>query len=252
MRYLLLSDVHANAVALDAVLDHAADKRWQQVIFLGDAVGYYPQAEAVIKTLQTLPLTTALVGNHDAVLLHGEGVASGRAVVHEVLARQRRELSNDAKAFLARLTPDARTAQWEAVHSSLAGTWDYVNTLERAQLERPRMTRDLLFFGHTHVAILYLFTEAATSGGPQLLSRSVPLTRPQTIYRLPPKAQIMINPGSVGQPRDGVPLAAYAIFDEDAVVLEHYRVPFDIRAVQKQLEGAGYPPELGTRLAGGR
>lgn len=252
MRYLLLSDVHANAVALEAVLEHASDKGWQQVIFLGDAVGYYADAEGVIKTLQSLPLAVGLVGNHDAVLLRGEASASGRALVNDILARQRRELSADAKAFLARLTPDARTTQWEAVHSTLAKTWDYVNTLERALLERPRMTRDLLFFGHTHVAILYLFTEAETPNGPQLLSRSVPLTRAQTVYRLPPKAQIMINPGSVGQPRDGVPLAAYAIFDEEARMLEHYRVPFDVRAVQKRLAQAGYPAELGTRLEWGR
>ncbi len=254
MRYLLLSDVHANAVALEAVLGHARSKAWEQVIFLGDAVGYYSEPEAVIQTLQTLPLHTALVGNHDAVLLRGEAVASGRSLVNDILARQRTELGNGAKAFLAQLSPVARTKDWEAVHSTLAGTWDYINALERAQLERPRLTRDLLFFGHTHVAVVYLFTEAPVSapGGPQILSRSVPLTRSQTLYRLPPRAQIMINPGSVGQPRDGVALAAYAVYDEERRLLEHYRVPFDIRAVQKKLEQAGYPAELGTRLEWGR
>lgn len=252
MRYLLLSDVHANAVALEAVLKHAQPKGWQQVIFLGDAVGYYPQAEEAIGILRELPLTAALAGNHDALLLGGEGVHHSRALVSDVLARQRSTLSRSAKAFLAELTPDARSEGWEAVHSTLAGTWDYVDSLERAGLERPRLTRDLLFFGHTHIAIIYLFTQLFTQNGSRLLSRSVPLTKAHTTYRLPPNAQIMINPGSVGQPRDGVPLAAYAVFDETTRVLEHYRVPFDIRAVQTQVLEAGYPPELAARLERGR
>jgi predicted phosphodiesterase len=248
MRYLLLSDIHANAVALEAVLAHAQNKDWQQVIFLGDAVGYYPQAEEVVARLSALPLAAALLGNHDAVLLRGDSQATSRAVVSDVLEKQRRTLSGEAKAFLTGLTPDARSSCWEAVHATLAGNWDYVDSLERAQLERERLNRDVLFFGHTHIAILYLFTEH----GNQILSRSVPLTRAHTTYRLPPRAQVLINPGSVGQPRDGVPLAAYAIFDEGALVLEHYRIPFDIRVVQKQIERAGYPHELGTRLERGR
>lgn len=248
MRYLLLSDIHANAVALGAVLEHAKGRVWDEVIFLGDAVGYYPQAEEVVGTLQTLPLSAALLGNHDAVLLEGEASLSSRAVVNEVLARQRRSLSQGAKAFLAQLTRDACQEGWEAVHSSLNGTWDYVDSLERAQQERPRLNRNLLFFGHTHLATLYLFT----SHNGQQLSRTVPLTKAKTLYRLPPNAQVMINPGAVGQPRDGVPLAAYGIFDDDARVLEHYRVPFDIRAVQAQVKEAGYPAELGARLERGR
>lgn len=247
MRYLLLSDVHANAVALEAVLHHAQNKDWQQVLFLGDAVGYYPQAEATIATLQTLPLEVALVGNHDAVLLHGES-GSSNSLVNDVLAKQRQELSREAKAFLARLSPSARTNTWEAVHSTLAATWDYINTLERAQQEQPRLTRNLLFFGHTHVPIIYLFTERDG----RRLSRSVPLTKERTLYRLPPNAQALVNPGSVGQPRDGIPLASYAVFDDTLQLLEHYRVRYDVAAVQRQVLEAGYPAALAARLERGR
>jgi predicted phosphodiesterase len=247
MRHLLLSDVHANAVALSAVLRHAQSRDWQQVIFLGDAVGYYPQAEEVVAALQSLPLAASLLGNHDAALLE-PGSNGNSALVLEVLAKQRSTLSAQAKVFLAGLSPHARSDAWEAVHSTLLGSWDYVNSLERAQQEPPLMTRPLLFFGHTHVPIIYLFTEQQD----RTLTRSIPLTKESTRYRLPPNARVLFNPGSVGQPRDGVPLAAYAIFDDEARVLEHYRVPFDIRAVQQLVKQAGYPPVLAARLERGR
>lgn len=248
MRYLLLSDVHANAVALSAVLRHAQDRDWHEVIFLGDAVGYYPQPREVLGALGSLPLAAALLGNHDALLLEPRTDAAPTGLVTTVLDRQREVLGAPERAFLAGLKRRALGSRWEAVHSTLAGSWDYVDSLERAQQEPPYMTRPLLLFGHTHVPVIYLFTE---HGGRQL-SRSVPLTREKTVYRLPPNAQVLFNPGAVGQPRDGVPLAAYAIYDDAAGRLEHYRVPFDIRAVQQLVASAGYPPVLAARLERGR
>lgn len=248
MRYLLLSDIHANAVALSAVLRHAETKGWQRVIFLGDAVGYYPQPEEVVTALASLPLEAALLGNHDAILVESDSGEGAHSLVAEVLAAQRRSLSATATAFLSGLSRYASGTGWEAVHSTLSGSWDYVDSLGRAQQEPGRMLRPLLFFGHTHVPIIYLFTDA--SG--RRLSRSVPLTKDATLYRLPPNARILVNPGSVGQPRDGIPLASYAIFDDDARVIEHYRVPFDIRTVQRLVAEAGYPPVLAARLEKGR
>ena len=263
MRYLLLSDVHANAVALAAVLRHAEGRRWQQAIFLGDAVGYYPQPEEVVRELQNLPLGAALLGNHDALLLEPNGYGSAhsdihssahssarsnaRSVVVEILERQRRELSREAHTFLETLTLRAAGPGWEAVHSTLAGNWEYIDSLERAQQEPARMTRPLLFFGHTHVPIIYLFL--VHEG--RKLCRSVPLTKEKTTFRLPPNVQVLFNPGSVGQPRDGLPLAAYAVYDDELGILEHYRVEFDIRAVQQLVVKADYPLPLAVRLGRG-
>lgn len=247
MRYLLLSDVHANAVALAATLRHAEGRRWGRVIFLGDAVGYYPQPEEVVRELRGLPLEAALMGNHDALLLEPNGHANARGVVVEILARQRRELSREARAFLESLAPRAAGPGWEAVHSTLAGGWEYVDSLERAQREPARMTRPLLFFGHTHVPMIYLFLVHEGRN----LCRSIPLTKEKTVFRLPPNVQVLFNPGSVGQPRDGLPLAAYAVYDDEAGVLEHYRVAFDIRAVQQLVVKADYPLPLAVRLGRG-
>lgn len=247
MRYLLLSDVHANAVALAATLRHAGARRWERVIFLGDAVGYYPQPEEVVRELRELPLEAALLGNHDALLLEPGSGASARSVVAEVIERQRGELSRGAKAFLEALTPRASGRGWEAVHSTLAGGWAYVDSLERAQQEPARMTRPLLFFGHTHVPIIYLFL--VHEG--RKLCRSIPLKKEKTLFRLPPNVQVLFNPGSVGQPRDGLPLAAYAVYDDEAETLEHFRVEFDIRAVQQLVVKADYPLPLAVRLGRG-
>ena len=248
MRYLLLSDVHANAVALTAALRHAQSKRWQQVLFLGDAVGYYPQPEEVITTLSALPLAAALLGNHDATLLEPDAGGAATGMVTEVLGKQRKTLGEAGRTFLAQLSRRAEGDHWEAVHSTLAGSWDYVDSLARAQRELERMSRPLLFFGHTHVPVIYLFTEHEG----RWLSRSVPLTKEASSYRLPPNAWALVNPGSVGQPRDGVPLASYAVFDDRTRVLEHFRVPFDIRAVQQRVLAAGYPAALAARLERGR
>lgn len=248
MRYLLLSDVHANAVALTAVLHHAASQDWQQVIFLGDAVGYYPQPREVIATLQSLPLAAALLGNHDALLLEPTTDAAPTNLVVEVLDKQRGALNASERAFLSGLERHALGSGWEAVHSTLVGSWGYIDSLERAHQEPPRMSQPLLLFGHTHMPILYLFTER----GGRKLSRSVPLSKAKTVYRLPPNAQVLFNPGSVGQPRDGIPLAAYAVYDDDARLLEHFRVPFDIAAVQQLVAAADYPAVLAARLSRGR
>lgn len=248
MRFLLLSDIHANAEALSAVLRHAETKSWERVIFLGDAVGYYPQPEEVVAALRSLPLEAALLGNHDAILLGSDTGAGAHGLVMDVLALQRESLSAASKTFLSGLSRHVRGGGWEAVHSTLLGSWDYVDSLARAQREPEHMSGHLLFFGHTHVPVIYLFTDLE---GRQL-TRSVPLTQEKTRYRLPPNARVLFNPGSVGQPRDGIPLASYAIFDDDARVIEHYRVPFDVRAVRRLVAEARYPPALAARLTKGR
>lgn len=247
MRYLLLSDVHANAVALTAVLRHAEGRRWERAIFLGDAVGYYPQPEEAVRALQALPLEASLLGNHDALLLEPSHGASARSVVVEVIERHRRELSRETRTFLEALTPHASGEGWEAVHSTLSGSWEYIDSLERAQQEPARMTRPLLFFGHTHMPVIYQFL--VHEG--RKLCRSVPLTKERTLFRLPPGVQVMFNPGSVGQPRDGLPLASYAVYDNEAGTLEHFRVEFDIRAVQQLVVKADYPLPLAVRLGRG-
>ena len=252
MRYLLISDVHANLPALDAVLLHASQRGYDATVFLGDAVGYYPHAEEVLRRLIELDPVVRILGNHDAALLDmiaGEGEKRGDAsVVSEVLERHLEALSDDSIAFLRTLKMHHVAEQWEATHGALSRRWDYLANLGAAQATLPLMTTRLLFVGHTHFPKIF----AAVTAAGQEMWRTVAFRHERGQYRVPPLAKVIANPGAVGQPRDQVPLAAYALFDEESMSLDFHRVAFDVAAVQADVRSSGYPEVLAARLALGR
>ncbi len=253
MRYLVLSDVHANLPALEAVISHAKKQGYDQVVFLGDAVGYYPHAEEVVQRLIALDPAVRILGNHDSALLElvngdrGDHWAAG--VVMNVLERQLVTLSGDSLRFLGALVPRHSQHGFEAAHGALAQQWDYLSTVTAAQANVGLMTEKLLFVGHTHVPKVF----ATVTRGPQELWRTVTFKESGgSTYRLPPLARTIANPGAVGQPRDQIPLASYVIFDHEAGLLTHHRVPYDVRSVQADVIAAGYPEVLASRLEAGR
>ncbi len=252
MRYLVLSDVHANLPALDAVLRHAKQRGYDEVMFLGDAVGYYPHAEEVVQRLLSLDPKVRIQGNHDAALLamideHPEKTRDA-SVVTEVLERHLAELSNDSVRFLQSLQAVHVAEDWEAAHGALVKPWEYMSNLGAAQANLPLMKTQLLFVGHTHFPKVF----AAAKSGTQELWRTVTFRNEHGQYRVPPRAHVIANPGAVGQPRDHVPLAAYALFDEQTRSIDFHRVEFDVAAVQADVRAAGYPEVLASRLALGR
>ncbi len=253
MRYLLLSDVHGNAVALAAVLADARRHGYDAVAFLGDAVGYHPAIDATVRTLAELRPTFALLGNHDAQLLAfrdgGSVEDPAGGLVGEILARQAEAISDEALAWLRTLEPSYRDGSFEAVHGALARRWQYLHGLPDAEENLPHLERPICLVGHTHVPRLMA---AADGPGGRTLWRQVPFGEEGGRYRMPPKARGFFNPGAVGQPRDGVPYASYALFDVDTRRFEVVRVPFDVAAVQRELRAAEYPDVLAERLAVGR
>ncbi len=252
MRYLLLSDIHANLVALEAVLSHARRKRWERVVFLGDAVGYYPQVNEVLDLLRDLQPVLNIVGNHeDSLLNHAFGQASSyreESVVTTVIRKHLTQISEANLGYVKALDTHVVQEGWEAAHGGLRTPWEYVTSVQTAQENAPYMQTDLCFVGHTHVPKIFACV-CAPSGD---LWRAVALQSEQTVYRIPPRAKLLFNPGSVGQPRDGLPLASYAIFDEDLRVIEHFRVEYDVLRVQRLVRDQGYPETLAARLTLGR
>lgn len=253
MRYLLISDIHANQVAFETVLSHAQRQQWDKVLFLGDIVGYYTAPEAVTTMLRNLEPEIALMGNHDALLLSladEKEISLSRedGIVTSILTRHLTELSPENRAFIRSFEMHVVRDAWEAVHGALRTPWEYMATLPQAQHNLTYLQKDLCFFGHTHVPIVYACVQAAHGE----MWRTVPLKGERTVYRIPPRARVFFNPGSVGQPRDGIPLASYAIFDEDNQVIELFRVPFDIFKVQRLVREHGYADVLGARLGSGR
>jgi predicted phosphodiesterase len=251
MRYLVLSDVHANLPALDAVLLHAKQRGYDDVVFLGDAVGYYPHAEDAVQRLAELSPKVRIMGNHDAALL--EMVDGGRghgdaSVVFEVLEKHAEQLSPASIDFLRTFKAKHVDHTWEAAHGALTRQWEYLATLSSAQANLPLMSTRLLFVGHTHHPRVY----AQAKNGSQELWRTVTFREERSSYRVPPLARVIANPGAVGQPRDQVPLAAYALFDVPTMTIDFHRVEFDVMAVQAAVRAAGYPEVLVARLALGR
>ena len=252
MRYLLLSDIHGNDIALEAVLDDARRRRWDEVLFLGDLVGYYPRPEKAARRLMELEPSYCLMGNHDQLLLDlADGKASSNMeneIVTFVIGRHLEELSEESIEFLRGFRATAKGEKWQAVHGALLRRWDYISSMQSAQANFPLMERSICFVGHTHVPKVF----ASVNSGREELWRVVSFDDEKATYRIPPRARLFFNPGSVGQPRDGSPLASYAIYDEEQGTIELRRVEFDLLTVQRAVRDSGYPESLAARLAKGR
>lgn len=253
MRYLLLSDIHSNHIALEAVLRHARRKRWDKVMFLGDAVGYYTHPNEVVAHLKDLSPEIAIIGNHEDLLFkHAAGqVNEGYkedSAVSEIIGRQVETVTPEHFEYLKTFDTHVVRDGWEATHGALRKPWEYVTTLQIAQGNAPLMQTDICFVGHTHVPRVFARV-CAPSGD---IWRTLAFRGESSNYRIPPKARIIFNPGSVGQPRDGIPLASYAIFDEDNRVIEHFRVEYDVLGMQRSVKENGYPEAVAARLPVGK
>ncbi len=251
MRYLILSDVHANLEALRAVLAHAARKSRDAVLFLGDAVGYGGAPNQVLELLRGLKGRVVSVrGNHDRVTLD----ASQGVVFFNYHARRAVEwaagvLTPANRAFLKRL-PQGPLDLGDGVaicHGSPADEDEYLLT-EMEALEGFRATRAFVtFFGHSHVPWVF---ELGTDGE-RLSLAGYPLRGTRITVDLHPDRQYLINPGSVGQPRDRDPRASYAVYDSRLRRLSLYRVPYDVAGARRRIMAAGLPQVLADRLLHG-
>jgi predicted phosphodiesterase len=251
MRYLILSDVHANHLALDAVMLHANRKSWEKVVFLGDAVGYYTHPNEVVKHIREINPEISIVGNHEALLFKNLNPSTEisfkeDSVVTEVISRHAQQITPENLEFLKSFQKHVVRDQWEVTHGGIRSQWEYITTLQNAQANVPMMTTDLCFVGHTHVPRVFAYVPQGD------IWRTVAFRGDGGTYRIPPKAKIIFNPGSVGQPRDGIPLASYAIFDEDLRVVELFRVEYDVLKMQRLVREMGYADALAARLTVGK
>ncbi|GHF92561.1 metallophosphoesterase [Deinococcus piscis] len=256
MRALLLSDIHSNKPALDAVVEHAHrdGARYGATYFLGDALGYGPHPREVLETLQGLR-AQCILGNHDLGLLQlADGLKTAavgtgtQVLVWQISRLSERDLRyvRGWKDVIEEATLGARLR-----HGSPLSLNEYTN-MDAARRSFRNWDGGLAFVGHTHVPAAY----ATLSGMTGEWMRHQPIiTLPgqsSTGYSVPPKARVILNPGSVGQPRDGDPRAAYGIYDSKKRTLEVFRVPYDIAQTQYDLRAAGLPESLAERLSTGR
>jgi predicted phosphodiesterase len=240
MRILLISDIHANLVALETVLRHA--KNFDRIWCLGDIVGYGPEPNECIDRLRKFDLV-CLAGNHDWAVMDKLDLEEFNPDARRAALWTRHQLSLNSLDWLHSL-PDHVPVQAEKftlTHGSPRHPiWEYILTPAVARINFGHFDTPYCFFGHTHVPVLYRNRSDDDTATAEPLPEELPTP-------LGPE-RMMINPGSVGQPRDGDPRAAYAILDLDALELTHYRLEYDIAATQAKMQDAGLPLRLIQRL----
>jgi diadenosine tetraphosphatase ApaH/serine/threonine PP2A family protein phosphatase len=246
-RYLLLSDIHANLTALDAVLA-AAKGRWDTAVCLGDVVGYGPDPNEVVDRIVAMSVRT-IRGNHDKA---GSGVEDSEdfnPIARAAVEWTQHQLRPENLTWLRELPAGPLVEDGLAfVHGALSDEDEYVFTIEGAARSLREATLPLTFFGHTHVQGGFMMRNGRVEGFRPSIAPGLGFVP----MELDPDARYLINPGSIGQPRDGDPRAAFVLADPDRQRIEFWRVPYDIEAVQKRMEEAGLPEPLVLRLAFGR
>jgi len=244
MKYLVVSDVHANLEALEATLASAPPH--DATLVLGDLVGYGADPNAVIERMRSLPASTIIRGNHDKV---GAGIEDLEAFNHlakQAIAWTASALTPDNRAWLAALPagPINIDPLVQICHGAPFDEDVYIFDDLDARRALLVTERPLCLFGHTHVPAVYLFDTDLRHIGPP---------RGQE-FRLAIEgaARYLVNCGAVGQPRDGDPRAAFGLLDTDARTLTVLRAAYDVAAAQAKIIAAGLPEVLAQRLAIGR
>ncbi|MGC1450226.1 MAG: metallophosphoesterase family protein [Candidatus Sulfotelmatobacter sp.] len=251
MRILLLSDIHANLEALDASL--AAAPPFDAVVNLGDIVGYGASPNEVAERSRNLG-KIFVRGNHDKAATGVMDLDDFNPMAAAAAIWTRNELTPENLDWLRGLPhgpislPDFPHVQ--LVHGSPNDEDEYVVSLGDALAPLITLTIPLTFFGHTHLQGGFFANGSAADGfRPEYRTVGQPESVP---LQLKPATRYLINPGSVGQPRDGDWRAAFALFDTDAQIVHFHRTPYNLKSAQDRIFAAKLPPRLATRLAAGR
>jgi predicted phosphodiesterase len=241
MRILVLSDIHANLPALEAVL--AAAGRPEAVWCLGDTVGYGPQPNECVERLRSLPGVHCVAGNHDWAAVGKMPIDEFNLEAQVAAQWTAEQLTPANRAWLMDLQERKRIDdEFTLVHGSPRHPiWEYVLTPEVASANLAHFSTRLCLVGHTHLPVIF---EATTP-------ESLLLLLPGEAYD-DRATRALINPGSVGQPRDGDARASFVILERETATLTYQRVEYDVAATQAAMRAAGLPVALRNRLAFGR
>ncbi|MFN8474617.1 MAG: metallophosphoesterase family protein [Anaerolineae bacterium] len=242
MRILVISDIHANAAALNAVLEDAGS--FDRVWCLGDLVGYGPDPNACVERVRELRRYQCLAGNHDWAVLEKLDLSDFNSDARLAALWTQKQLTPDNRAFL-----DARLAtigpledRYFLAHGSPRHPiWEYILDEVIAEENFPYFQTQVCFVGHTHVPMIYVQENGAVRPISPAIDRPFPLG----------ENRLIINPGSVGQPRDGDPRASYAILDPDQETVTHRRVPYPIEQTQAKMVEVHLPRRIIDRLSYG-
>lgn len=244
MKIGVFGDIHSNLNALTRVLSALKRHGCDRLVCLGDIVGYGPRPQECVDLIRGMRIP-AVIGNHDDWIGNYLRLAGTSDYVRDMIIWTKKQLSPEAVAFIKSLPPQATVGGVGFVHSSNCidlRYWPYVRDLPTLKENFHYQQTDVAFCGHTHRPAIGVYHEEEGS----FFIEVEPIVYLQHGYKL------LINPGSVGQPRDGDPRAACAIYDSDEHSVEFLRVEYDIERTQQEMVEAGLPEPYIERLALGR
>lgn len=242
MRILVISDIHANLAALEAVLEDAKG-RWDYLWCLGDVVGYGPDPNECCNLLRSLP-HLCLAGNHDWAALNRLDIRTFNADARRAVTWTRDTLSSENTAYLAALPTTFVLGNYTLAHGSpREPVWEYILDPLIAALNFPHFETAYCLVGHTHTPVIFQLTD--NRGDTEAI---------QPVYGEAKHlngSRLIINPGSVGQPRDSNNEAAYGILHVQEAIFEHHRTAYPIKVTQEKMRKLDMPERLITRLEHG-
>lgn len=240
MRFLILSDIHANSKALDAVVRQAAGS-YEKVLCLGDVVGYGAEPNATVAWVREHAALTVR-GNHDRACCGDRVIEDFSDSAYVAGQWTRSELTAENREWLEQLPQGPLAMEgFYLCHGSPIDEDEYVINTYDAGFQYRYLPGDVCFFGHTHL-----------QGAFAMRPGKVWFHAPDRDLALEPGTSYLINPGAVGQPRDHDKRAAYAIYDTESRVVRFERTVYDIAGAQQAIREAGLPEYLAARLALGR
>jgi len=241
MKVLIMSDIHGNRTALEAVLEAAGavDAVW----CLGDIIGYGPDPNDCVSIIRDLPNLVCLRGNHDSAVVGLTERDKFNFAAQQVLEWTEEQLNPVHRQYLQSLSPQAEVDDVTLAHGSPRDpTWEYIMDVYSATTNFDYFNTAFCFVGHSHLPVMYYL-----KNGKELAT--VSFVYPGEEVRLPEES--IVNPGSVGQPRDHDPRAAYTIFDTKKKIWAQHRVAYNVADVQERMSQAGLPSEYIQRLDSG-
>lgn len=240
MKYGILGDIHANLSALDAVLVEFEREAVDHVISVGDVVGYGAAPSECIDRVRQIG-ATVVKGNHDAACVHEIDIAYFNRYAREAVEWTRTVLNDEENQWLAALPMVSHLEHCSVAHGTLhkPELFDYIQSTTDADPSLDAMHLPVCFVGHTHVPVSLLRLRGEPDRTAYTFDTSIDLSESE---------RALINVGSVGQPRDEDPNAAYALFDSEANTIAIRRVAYDIDRESARIRNAGLPPMLADRL----
>jgi len=246
LRAAVLSDIHANRQALEVVLDAVDEARVDQIWCLGDLVGYGADPDACTALVRER-CDTCLVGNHDLALLGALDISTFSEAAAAAVAWTREQVSEETLEFLATLEPTASQSGVGLAHASPRDpVWEYVLSTDQAEAGLDALEERVGLIGHSHIALFFMraagvrrgYAQGAQAGDGDEIEIA--------------EGEWLLNPGSVGQPRDGDPRAAWMELDTERWEARYHRLPYDIEGAAAAIRAAGLPDVLAERLEVGR